>query len=84
LSGNKIQAVDRFVDYFSQVELLLKDKQKFYLYWDEVNYDLPLEIKNKLLIYNKFHHDISLPNNTETFGPKTHLIISKIIQTYRK
>ena len=78
-SRNKIQAVNNFIDYFTQVEQLLWNKQKFYFYWDNVDHVLPPEIKNKLLIHNKFHLDTSLPNNTNTFGIKSHLTISKVV-----
>ena len=77
--GNKIQAVDKFINYFTQVEQLLWDKQKFYFYWDNVDHELPAEIKHKFLIHNKFHIDTSLPDNADTFGIKSHSAISKVI-----
>jgi len=77
--GNKIHAINKFIDYFTQVEQLLRDKQKFYFYWDNVEHKLPTEIKHKLLIHNKFHIDSSLPNNIDTFGIKSHRAISNVI-----
>jgi len=80
-TGNTDQCVAKFIDYFDLVESILKDKQRVYLYWDNINYELPTSIKNKLLIHNKFHIDSSLDTNLSTFGIKSHRAISKVIST---
>lgn len=78
-TGDKAQAVAKFIDYFNKIEEILHNKQKIYLYWDNVDYDLPDNIKSKFLIYNKFHLDSSIATMPDTFGTKSHLTISKII-----
>jgi hypothetical protein len=69
----------RFLDYFDQISTILKHTRKIFLYWDNVEYDLPKSVTDQILIYNKFHIDNSLSNNMDTFGTKSHLYISKII-----
>ena len=69
----------RFLDYFDQVTSLLKNKTTIFIYWDNIEYDLPKSITDQILIFNKFHIDSSLDTRKDTFGPKTNQIISKII-----
>lgn len=71
--------ISRITDYFNTVESLLNGVEHYYLYWDDTNIPVPDQIKNKLLIHNKFHLDQSINNNHSTFGLKSHRVISKII-----
>jgi hypothetical protein len=80
LTGNDREfCKKRFLDYFDQISTILKHTRKIFLYWDNVEYDLPKSVTDQILIYNKFHVDTSLLNNSNTFGIKSHLYISKII-----
>jgi len=80
ISGNPAeQNLTKFLNYFKQVEELLVNKQKFYLYWDEVDCDLPDYIKDKILIHNKFYLDNSIVGKPNTLGAKSHAIITKVL-----
>jgi hypothetical protein len=73
---------DRFLDYFDQVNVLLEHKSKIFLYWDNIDHDLPKSVISQLLVYNKGHLDRSLPKNHNTFGIKSHNFIANILQQY--
>lgn len=75
----KQQCLDKFIDYFNQVEQILHNKQRIYLYWDDISYNLPPDIVSKLAIYNKLHLDYSLSNRQSTFGKKSNYAIAKVI-----
>jgi len=72
--------IDYLIDYFEQLQTVLKNKKVIYLYWDDKQHEIPNHIKNQLLIHNKFHLDCSLSNGNN-FGVKTHLAIAKIISS---
>jgi len=76
--------VKRFVDYFEQVDDLLKHRRKLYLYWDNVSYDLPKTISSQISIFNKCHIDNSLSVDSDTFGVKSHNLIAKIVSSKLK
>jgi hypothetical protein len=71
--------VKRFLDFFDQTEEILKKHQHKYLYWDDIDYNLPLSITKKIVIRNKCHYDTSLSANKNTFGIKSHDHIAKIL-----
>ena len=79
IGNNQEFCKKRFLDYFDQVTSLLKNKTTIFIYWDNIEYDLPKSITDQILIFNKFHIDFSLDTRKDTFGPKTNQIISKII-----
>lgn len=79
--GTHTDKLARFVDYYQQTQEILKNQQVIYLYWDEKEYAIPNSIKDSILIYNKFHLDSSLPDNTGTFGPHSHRVIAEIVQS---
>jgi len=70
----------RFLNYFDQVIELLKNNPTIFLYWDDMQYDLPKSVTDQILIFNKFFLDNSLPNNKNTFGIKTNRVISEILK----
>lgn len=78
-TDNAEQGLSKFLDYFNQVEKLLANKQKIYLYWDDVNYELPNYVKDKILIHNKFYLDNGIAGNSSTMGLKSHVVIAKTI-----
>lgn len=85
VSGNDASyCVKKFVDYFEQVDDLLKHHKKLYLYWDNVSYDLPKTISDQISVLNKCHIDTSLPVDSNTFGIKSHNLIAKIISSKLK
>lgn len=71
--------ISQVTDYFDTVEQLLNSIEHYYLYWDDTDIVLPDQLKDKLLIHNKFHIDQSIDDNHSTFGLKSHRVISKII-----
>lgn len=73
------KCVDRFIDFFNQSEELLNGFNHKYIYWDDIQYDLPKLIQEKITINNKFHLDQSLPDRNITFGPKSHATIAKVL-----
>lgn len=80
-NNDKKYCEDRFLDYFEVVNTMLKDRQRVFVYWDDVEYNIPDSIQKQILIYNKFHLDYSLPNNPTTFGLASHRAIYKILST---
>lgn len=68
-----------FVNYFDSVDQLLKNRKKIYLYWDNIDYGIPKSIVNQITVYNKCHLDRSLDWNPNSFGAKSHKLLSKII-----
>jgi hypothetical protein len=80
VSGNDHNwCVNRFLDFFEQSEVLLKKRPHVYLYWDNVNYELPNSVDKLILIKNHFHIDTSICNARDTFGPKSHAAIAKTL-----
>lgn len=77
--NSKSYCVKKFIDYFDTVEQLLKNKSRIYLYWDNIDYDLPESITRQFTIHNQFHIDQSLKTNSTTFGKKTHQVIYKVL-----
>lgn len=71
----------RFINYFDELTGILKGTHAVFLYWDDVDYDLPKAITDQFLIYNKLHIDNSLPKQS-TFGIKTNTAIAKVL-TYQ-
>jgi hypothetical protein len=69
----------KFLDYFDQINELLRYKHRLFLYWDNKSYDLPRSITDQFTIFNKFCLDTSLPLHPDTFGHKSHLAIAKIL-----
>jgi len=74
--------VKRFLDFFDQTEEILKNRPHTYVYWDDIDYQLPQYVINKIAIKNKCHYDSSLLNNKNTFGMKSHEHIAKILRHY--
>lgn len=74
----------RFLDYFEKVNALFKYKTRVFLYWDEVEHDLPKSVTKKILIHNKGHLDQSLPGRIDTFGVKSHGFVSNVIKHHLK
>jgi hypothetical protein len=72
--------VERFLDFFDQTENILKNYPHTYIHWDDVDYQLPTAVSEKIIIKNKFHFDNSLPDNKNTFGAKSHSYIAKILR----
>jgi hypothetical protein len=80
VTGNEFNFCKRqFLDYFDQVTDLLKHKPTMFLYWDNIEFNLPKSVTDQILIFNKFFLDNSLPDNKDTFGPKSHQVIAKIL-----
>jgi hypothetical protein len=71
--------VERFLDFFDQTEIILKNYPHKYIYWDNIDYCLPTTVLEKIVIKNKCHYDNSLFNNNNTFGAKSHSHIAKIL-----
>jgi hypothetical protein len=72
--------VERFLDFFDQTEEILKNHSHTYLYWDDIAYQLPVSVAEKIVIKNKCHYDTSLLDNKNTFGIKSHSHIAKILR----
>jgi len=80
ITGNDNElCITRFLDYFGQIQSLLKHKKLVLMYWDDIHYDIPKTVQDQILIYNKGHQDRSLSDHAFTFGPKTHSWIAKIL-----
>jgi|688.fasta_scaffold678679_1 hypothetical protein len=80
ISGNDNEfCITRFLDYFGQIQSMLKHKNLVLMYWDDIHYDIPKTVQDQILIYNKGHCDYSLPDHAYTFGQKTHSWIAKIL-----
>jgi hypothetical protein len=73
--------VAKFLTYFDDVSELLKHKQKLFIYWDDISYTLPKSVGDQILIYNKFHLDTSILDQSNTFGRKSHKTIAQILRT---
>jgi hypothetical protein len=71
--------VKRFLDFFDQTEEILKKHQHKYVYWDNIDYQLPSTILKKIIINNKGHYDTSILTNKNTFGIKSHHHIAAIL-----
>lgn len=82
LNNDPAWCVNHFLEFFDQAEDLLKMHQHTYVYWDNIQYDLPKSILEKIVINNKFHLDSSLPDKDITFGPKTHETIAKVLRYF--
>ena len=80
-NNNKKYCEQRFLDYFDQITTMLKYRQKLFLYWDEMEYNIPESIQKEFLIYNKFHFDQSLSDNASTFGAASHTAIAKTLSS---
>jgi hypothetical protein len=72
--------VKRFLDFFDQTEEILKNYPHTYVYWDNIDYQLPESVTKKIVIKNKCHYDTSLSDNKTTFGTKSHNHIAKILR----
>ena len=79
LARDNKNCVDKFLNYFDQVTELLKHKQKLFVYWDDIQHDLPKSVSDQILIYNKFHLDNSIAGQPQTFGVKSHNAIFQIL-----
>ena len=77
--NNKKYCMDKFLNYFDLVNTMLKGRDRLFIYWDNIDYNIPESIQKEILIYNKFHVDLSLPNNPKTFGQASHRAIYKIL-----
>lgn len=71
--------IKRFLNFFEQVESLLKHRPHKYLYWDNVHYDIPISVRKSMFIDNKFHLDTSIAGNRNTFGSKSHAAIARAL-----
>jgi len=71
--------ISRLIDYVDQVNRILASKNKIFLYWDNENLDLPEALSKQFLVYNRFHVDHSIDTQSNTFGPKSHHAIFKVI-----
>lgn len=69
--------VKKFLDYFDQLIQILVHRPCLFIYWDHKQFNLPDSVVKKISLYNKFHLDQSLPNNTDTFGPNSHKAIAQ-------
>ena len=72
-------AIKRFLDYFDQVREICKNRHVIYVYWDHILYPLPHTVISEISIYNKFHLDRSLPAHPDSFGPKSHQAIGRVL-----
>ena len=72
--------VERFLDFFDQTEEILKNHPHTYIYWDNIDYELPSTVLEKIVIKNKCQYDTSLADNKSTFGVKSHSHIAKILR----
>ena len=73
--------VSRFLDYFEQINSLLRNRRKCFVYWDNIDYNIPTTIEKQLLIYNKFHLDSSLADKPHTFGTISHRAVARAIES---
>jgi len=72
-------APHRLQQYWQQIENLLGNHQRRYLYWDHVDHDLPSNITSRWLIRNQLHLDRSIAGEVDTFGERSHYAIHRVI-----
>lgn len=79
-SGNDhdwcVKQLESFVDQTSE---LLKHIPHKYVYWDNIEYNLPSAVKKNIVLINKFHLDTSIDHNADTFGVQSHRAIAKAL-----
>jgi hypothetical protein len=79
-NNNHDLCVKKFLDYYDQLLQILKDRPYLLIYWDDKKFDIPDTVIKNIKLYNKFHLDHSLPNNTVTFGSLSHRTIAHTLQ----
>jgi hypothetical protein len=71
-------AVDLYHQFWNDATPILNNLPHLLLHWDNENYNIDF---SHCLIYNEYHIDSSLDTNKNTFGAKSHKLISlKILQ----
>jgi hypothetical protein len=69
---------DEFKKFYLELQDVLKKIQHTFLYWDNREYNIDI---SNCLINQQYQVDHSLPDNKETFGKKSHLLIGlKILE----
>ena len=70
--------IKEYNKFYSRIIPLLNTTPHGYLHWDENTYPVDLP---KCLVYNRYHVDVSVASNPNTFGRKSHrLIAERILQ----
>lgn len=75
-------ARERFLEYFDQLLKIVADRRIMLLYWDNQDHRLPSSVTDQLLIFNKLHLDQSISGNQDTFGPRSHSAIAKVLASF--
>jgi hypothetical protein len=78
-NNDSVWCSKRFLDYFDQVESLLHDRPRIYLYWDDKEHSIPAAVQKKIAIKNVLHLDTSIPNMSWTFGEKSNRAVAKCL-----
>jgi hypothetical protein len=65
----------RFLEFWNQAQEILADRDRLWLYWDDINHHLPQEITAEFCVYNQWHLDQSLPDKSFTFGSRSHRMV---------
>lgn len=73
---NHALALKHFSTFYSSLQKLTEDINLIMLYWDDVEYNISSEIKDKIAIYNKLKVDTAINTLSYTFGPKSHKLIA--------
>jgi len=71
--------VEHLIDFWQTAQKLLQKKRCAWIYWDDIQYDIPACVRDHLAINNKGCIDASLPDRSATFGPKSHKLIFSVL-----
>lgn len=77
-TSDKNLAVEKFIEWYEKIIFLTKSSKIIFVYWDNIDYNIPLSIRNTFTVDNKYHLD-SVTNVSSTFGPISNKLIAKKI-----
>ena len=72
----------KFMQFWHQAQEILASRTRVWLYWDDIDHQLPQDVTAEFCIYNRGHLDSSLLDSPFTFGAKTHKLIFLALKSH--
>lgn len=75
ISSDQKLILNLFDNFYKKLMVTLERQNYLLIYWDNLSYQIPKDVKENICIYNKFHIDSAIDNKS-IFGINSHKLIA--------